>query len=81
MSYRLNVRTQSGSLASHILISKFAATILTVAIVSIALNPANAEVAGKTTPTQSRFECPPHVSGATSRQREAIRGKKTQTSY
>jgi hypothetical protein len=54
-------------------ITKIVTTTMTVAIISIALKPANAEVAGKTIPTQSGFTCPPHVKGATARQREAIR--------
>ena len=54
-------------------ITNIAAAIMTVAIISIALNPARAEVAGKTAPTQSGFSCPPLRTGATPHQRAAIR--------
>lgn len=54
-------------------ITEFATIMMTVTIIWMALNPANAAVAGKTISTQSGFKCPPHVTGATARQREAIR--------
>jgi hypothetical protein len=54
-------------------ITKIVTTIMTVAIISVALDPANAEVAGKTNSAQFDFTCPPLVRGATARQRKAIR--------
>jgi hypothetical protein len=54
-------------------ITKVASIIMTGAIISIALKPANAEVVGKTVPMKSGFTCPHPVKGTTARQREAIR--------
>jgi hypothetical protein len=54
-------------------IAKIATTMMTVAIITIALSPANAEVAAKTVTAQSGFTCPPVRNGAMARQRAAIR--------
>src|ERR1700722_18339362 len=54
-------------------IVNIATTMMTAAIISIALNPANAEVAGKSISAHSGFTCPPVRSGVTSHQRAAIR--------
>jgi hypothetical protein len=54
-------------------ISNIATAIVTVAVISIASNSANAEVAGKTVSAQSGFSCPPIRKGGTPHQRAAIR--------
>ena len=54
-------------------IANIATTIMTLAIISIASNPANAEVTGKTVSAQSGFTCPPIRKGGTAHQRAAIR--------
>jgi hypothetical protein len=54
-------------------IANIATTILTVAVISIALNPANAAVAGKTVSVQTGFTCPPIRKGGTAHQRATIR--------
>jgi hypothetical protein len=54
-------------------IANIATTILTVAVISIALNPANAAVARKTVSAQTGFTCPPIRKGGTPTERAAIR--------
>jgi hypothetical protein len=54
-------------------ITNIAATIMTAAIISTALSPANAEVSGKTISTQSGFSCPPIRKGGAPAERAAIR--------
>jgi len=54
-------------------IANVATTVLTAAIILIALNPANAEVNGKSISAHSGFACPPVRSGVTAHQRAAIR--------
>jgi hypothetical protein len=54
-------------------IANIATTIMTVAVISVALNPANASVAGKSVSAQFGFSCPPIRKGGTVHQRAAIR--------
>src|ERR1700754_3566264 len=55
-------------------IANIAKTIMTVAVISIALNPANAQVPSKAVSAhQSGFTCPPIRKGGTPSQRAAIR--------
>jgi hypothetical protein len=54
-------------------ITNIATAIMTAAVISTALNTANAEVAGKGNSAQSGFTCPSMREGGTPHQREAIR--------
>ena len=54
-------------------IINIATTIMTVAVISTILNPANAAVTGKTVSGETGFTCPPIRKGGTPTERAAIR--------
>src|ERR1700761_55454 len=54
-------------------ILNIATTIITVAVISTVLTPANAAVTGKTVSAQTGFPCPPIRKGGTPTERAAIR--------